>query len=342
MSNLNMPVKFCTDENDNEFSPVVYQESMFNDDGTRMDPVPRKMFAKAYDPTKTYPTESLFCINDNKFYKFTGSGTTTGTFDPTKWTETDDATELTALNSTLSNIVHLSGLRFKNLGTSFTAEQQAKLAAGDFSDFWNGDYWQDTTQNIIWRIVDNTGIARRKGDTNFNEPSLIIMPDDPLFKANGSTTHYMNDTETTAGGYVGTKYRNTYRSQCKTMFTNFFGLNHIASHRELLSNAVTSGKASGWAWTDCDIELPSEVNIYSHNSWSCYTDGGSGYNIGSEWGQFRLFSLAPYMAINRTYNYWLRDVVSDSWFACFDSSGRTSRATANNTEVSIRPFGILV
>lgn len=102
MSNLNMPVKYCTDENDNKFSPVVYQESMFNDDGTRMDPVPRKMFAKAYDPTKTYPTESLFCINDNKFYKFTGSGTTTGTFDSTKWTETDDAEELTTLNSTLT------------------------------------------------------------------------------------------------------------------------------------------------------------------------------------------------------------------------------------------------
>lgn len=106
MSNLNMPVKYCTDENDEKFSPVVYQESMFNDDGTRMNPVPRKMFAKAYDPTKTYPTESLFCIQDNKYYKFTGSGTTTGTFDSTKWTETDDATELTALNSTLSSLIY--------------------------------------------------------------------------------------------------------------------------------------------------------------------------------------------------------------------------------------------
>lgn len=105
MSNLNMPVKYCTDENGNPYSPVVYQESMFNDDASRMDPVPRKMFAKAYDPTKTYPTENLFCIQDNKYYKFTGSGTTTGTFDPTKWTETDDATELTALNSTLATKV---------------------------------------------------------------------------------------------------------------------------------------------------------------------------------------------------------------------------------------------
>lgn len=105
MPNLNMPVKFCTDENGNPYSPVVYQESMFNDDASRMDPVPRKMFAKAYDPTKTYPTENLFCIQDNKYYRFTGSGTTTGTFDPTKWTETDDATELTTLNSTLAGII---------------------------------------------------------------------------------------------------------------------------------------------------------------------------------------------------------------------------------------------
>lgn len=110
MSNLNMPVKFCTDENGNPYSPVVYQESMFNDDASRMDPVPRKMFAKAYDPTKTYPTENLFCIQDNKYYKFTGSGTTTGTFDPTKWTETDDATELTALNSTLTDLFKTTSL----------------------------------------------------------------------------------------------------------------------------------------------------------------------------------------------------------------------------------------
>lgn len=110
MSNLNMPVKFCTDENGNPYSPVVYQESMFNDDASRMDPVPRKMFAKAYDPTKTYPTESLFCINDNKFYKFTGSGTTTGTFDPTKWTETDAAEEFTALNSTLTRLSTVNNL----------------------------------------------------------------------------------------------------------------------------------------------------------------------------------------------------------------------------------------
>lgn len=254
--------------------------------------------------------------------------------------DTEKNTWNTAATNT-ANTAYLSGLRFKNLGTSFTSAQATALAAGDFSDFWNGDYWNDTAQGIVWRIVDNTGIARRRGDTNFDKPSLIIMPDAPLIAADGST-HLMNDTDTTAGGYAGTKYRSTYRSTCKTKFDNFFGSAHIASHRELLCNAVTSGKPSGWAWADCDIELPSEANIYGHNAWSGYTDGGSGYNIGTQWGQFRLFALAPYTAINRSHNYWLRDVVSASWFAFVGDIGHAAIYGASNPWVGLRPLGIII
>lgn len=241
----------------------------------------------------------------------------------------------------VQNALYLSGLRFKNLGNSFTAEQATALANGDLSDFWNGDYWTDTSQNIIWRIVDNTDYMLHKGDTEFTAHGLIVMPDSPLIVADG-VTHLMNDTNTTAGGYNGTKYRSTYRTQCKTKVTNFFGATHCASHREQLSTDVSSGKASNWNWQDCDVELPSEVNIYGHVAWSCYTDGGSAYNIGSEWGQFRLFSLAPYMAINRNANSWLRDVVSSQKFSAIQGMGIANAFDAGNEWVGFRPFFVLV
>lgn len=249
---------------------------------------------------------------------------------------------ISEINTNLIKNQYLSGLRFKNLGTSFTSEQATKLANGDLTDFWNGDYWTDSSQGIIWRIVDNTGIARRRGDTNFDKPSLIIMPDGNLIKGDGSTTHLMNDTDTTANGYAGTKYRSTYRSQCKTKIANFFGSSHIAAHRELLSTGVTSGKASSWAWTDCDVELASEFNIYGAPVWSNYTDGGAGYNVGSQWGQFRLFALAPYMAISRSENYWLRDVVSSSRFAYVGYLGYADYNGASLTRVGLRPLFILI
>lgn len=234
----------------------------------------------------------------------------------------------------------LSGLRFKNLGSSPTSDQYSALASGDFSDFWNGDYWNDGSR--IWRIVDNRGIARRRGDSSFDKPSLIIMSDTCLIAPDGSTTHLMNDTDTTTGGYAGTKYRSTYRSQCRTIINNWCGSSHVASHRELLSNTVTNGKASGWAWTDCDVELPSEFNIYGAPVWSNYSDGGSAHNVGSQWGQFALFQLAPYMAINRSQNYWLRDVASASSFAVVSHYGGANNGGASLTGVGLRPFFILI
>lgn len=98
----NTPIKPCQDANGDRFSPEVFEESMYNNDGTPMHPAPGKMIAKEYDPAETYPTFSPYCINDNKFYKFSGSSTTTGSFDPSEWTEIDAADEFTALNSTLT------------------------------------------------------------------------------------------------------------------------------------------------------------------------------------------------------------------------------------------------
>ena len=229
---------------------------------------------------------------------------------------------------------YLSGLRFKNLGTVPTPAQCAALASNDMSDFWNGDYWQ--SGNRIWRIVDNRGIARRRGDSNFDKPSLIIMPDDCLVPADGST-HLMNDTDTTVGGYKDTKYRSSYRSVCRNIVDAWCGSSHVATHKELISTAIADGKASSWAWESCDVELPTEFNIYGGSVWS-----NSPYNVGSQWGQFALFQLAPYMAINRSQNYWLRDVASASWFASVCYYGNAYDGWSSTTSVGFRPYFILI
>ena len=254
----------------------------------------------------------------------------------------DGSVALTSIDA-LRNLMYLSGLRFKNLGTSFTADQATAIANGDFSDFWNGDYWEDTSQGIIWRIVDNTGIARRRGNPRFDSPSLVIMPDYPLIASD--SIRIMYNSATTANGYKGTNYRNTYRSQCRTKVNNFFGATHCADHKELISTASTSGKASGWEWNDCDVELPTEVNMYGHNVWSCYTNGGSGFNIGAEWGQFRLFSLAPYLVLqpNSTdRNQMLRDIVDSSNFAYISRWGHADKTSADGLGFGARPYFLLV
>ena len=187
---------------------------------------------------------------------------------------------------------------------------------------------------------DNTDFMYKRGDTQFSKHALIIMVDTNLIVADGQTP-LMNDTNTTEGGYNGCKYRSTYKAQCKSIIEAWCGASHIATYRGLISTAVTNGKASNWAWTDCDVELPNEVNMYGHNAWSSYTDGGSGYNIGSFWGQFRLAELEPSNVVNRT-NYWLQDVVSASRFARVSYAGDAADDPASGDWVGVRPFFILV
>lgn len=247
----------------------------------------------------------------------------------------------TALTTLESNGNWRTGLRFKNLGTSFTSAQATALANGDFSEFWNGDYWVINGHN--WRIVDNSGAARRRGDTNFDSNSLIIMPDNPLVAPEAYLIDNANDS---GHGYTDCAYRTRTdgkgKAQCKTLASNAFGSSHVASHRELLSTGRDADGATSWAWADCDVELPSEVNIYGHPVWGRakgYT--GTGYNVGDRWGQFMLFKLAPYMAINRSYNYWLRDIASASNFAVVSRDGYADYSAPSYTRLGLRPYFIL-
>lgn len=223
------------------------------------------------------------------------------------------------------------------LGTSFTSEQKAAINDGSFKDLCLDGYWLDGTRK--WRIWGGNWY-KNKGDTQCTKNHLVVMPDDNLLKADGSTTHYMNNSDTTAGGYAGTKLRSTYISQMKNTIAAFFGADHILSHRELLCNAVSNSKASGWAWYDSTVEIPSECMMYGTEDWANYTDGGAGYNMGTAYPILPLAMIKPERVVNRE-NFWLRDVVSASQFAFIRNHGVATSNGASNTWNGVRPFFLL-
>lgn len=234
-----------------------------------------------------------------------------------------------------------SGLRNKNLGTSITTKQLEAIKKGDFSDLWNGDYW--VINGVTWRIVDNTDYFYNRGTAALSDHGIVVMPDDVILGGTGSGS-WMNDTNSTSGGYAGTKYRSTYRSQCKTMFANAFGASHIATHRELITNVVADGKASGNIWTDADVEVPTEENIHGAAIFSSSTisQGGSGYNTGLNASQFRLFQLNPKLirSSNRT-GYWCRNVADGVNFARVGGDGTPGYDRANFPYIGFRPYATI-
>lgn len=217
--------------------------------------------------------------------------------------------------------------RGKNLGTALTAVQKAAIKDGSFKGMFLGDYW--SIGGRIWRIVD-MDYWYNCGDTAFTSHHLVIMPDEALYNAQ------MNTTNVTTGGYVGSAMYKSNLANAKTIVNAAFQ-GSVLTHREYLCNAVANGRPSGGAWFDSSIELPNEPMMYGHPHFSPTSDGStvpSIYTISKT--QLALFMVCPRFIVNRSYNQWLRDVVSSASFAVVDGSGRTNYSYASGS-FGVRP-----
>lgn len=226
-----------------------------------------------------------------------------------------------------------SVFRGQYLGTSITAAQYNAISAGTFEDLYLGDYWN--IGGHIWRIW-GFNVFRRDGDSELTTNHILLMPDDNYLKANGSDTHYMKDSNDTSGGYKATKFFQTYAGQIYNELTPYFG-SHILSHRELISNATSNGKASGWEWASVTVGIPTEINIYGSSVWGASEIAGTGYNIGVNKTVFPLAVVEPSLIANREH-WWLRDVVSASFFAHVHPAGFAYYFYASNPWIGVRPY----
>ncbi len=222
---------------------------------------------------------------------------------------------------------HNAIYRGKNLGTSVTAEQYAAIAAGTFDDLYIGDYW--VINGVTWRIAA-FDYYRATGDTSCDEHHVTIVPDSWLYLAR------MNEANTTAGAYVGSEMYTTNLEQAKTIINTAFGSAHILTHRQHLQNAVTSGRPSGGAWYDSQVELMTEQNVYGCKIFGSMPDGSTVIdNYTVDKSQYPLFAYEPSMISNREY-FWLRDVVSAADFASVYLSGYANYNLASITR-GVRP-----
>lgn len=238
--------------------------------------------------------------------------------------------------------------RGKNLGTSFTAAQSTAIHNGTFSDIYVGDYWavsnlsytyldeNDETQTATYsgtlRIVD-IDYYLKSGDTSLNTHHVVVMPDTNMYSAP------MNATNTTSGGYAGSKMRTVYLRRAQAIIEAFFGASHVLPYRDFLVNATTNGRPTGEAWYNCKVELLDERQAYG----SCIFDSGASNGTNTyaratvSHNQFNLFRYWPELIGNRQL-YWLRNVASPSQFSRVDGYCNCNILGAEAAGGGVRPF----
>lgn len=222
---------------------------------------------------------------------------------------------------------HNSIYRGKYLGNTYTAAQQAAVAAGTFDDLFIGDYW--TINGVNYRIA-GFDYYLNNGDTACATHHMIVVPDTCLY------THVMNDSNTTEGGYYNSKMHTSGLDSAKTTAASAFGASHILSHREFLCNAVSNGRPSGASWYDCTVELMNEFMVYGHSVFLPGNDGTNvPYNYTVSKGQLPLFAHRHDLICNRA-TWWLRDIVTAAGFARVYANGRAG-CNGAGAALGVRP-----
>jgi hypothetical protein len=221
---------------------------------------------------------------------------------------------------------HNAIYRGKSLGSSVTTAQYSAISAGTFDDMYIGDYW--TIGGVNYRIAA-FDYYLNCGDTSCTKHHVVLVPDTCLYN------HAMNDTNITTGAYVGSKMYTEGLEQAKTTIKAAFS-GHVLSKRIYLSNATANGKASAGAWCDSEVDLMCEHMVYGNGVFSPVSDGTTvPNNYRVEKSQLPLFQHEQSRICNRA-SWWLRDVISASFFAFVFSYGFASYSLASSS-LGVRP-----
>lgn len=253
----------------------------------------------------------LFIVHD-------GSGMKTISMDDFVGKDMDALTEkVTGFEGQLAPLIfngaaaHNAIYRGKNLGSAVTAAQYAAISAGTFDDLYIGDYW--TIGGVNYRIAA-FDYYLNCGDTNCTTHHALIVPDTCLYNA------VMNTSNTTTGGYIGSQMYTANLAQAKTTIKGAFS-GHVLKHRIYAINAVANGYSSGGAWVDSEVDLMNEQMVYGCGIFSPVSNGSAvPANYRVEKSQLPLFAHDQSRICNRN-NWWLRDVITASYFAVVSGAG---------------------
>jgi hypothetical protein len=232
----------------------------------------------------------------------------------------------------------------RNLLDIYTEAQiNSKVAAGDFSGMFIGDYItktitvDGTAYTNVWRCAHfdyYLGI----GDTECTTHHIVMVPDGIV------GTAQMNSTNTTSGGFKSSAMWGTTLPKYTSALQSAFGSAHVLKHRYLITYSMNSSLMSmaganwsgavpiwSWEWIDCYANLMTEHMVYGQPIYSSSAADSASYHT-----QLALFHLRP-QSIHCRSHWWLSAVASSANFARVTQGGP---ADANGASYSfgVRPL----
>ena len=239
---------------------------------------------------------------------------------------------------------HNNVFRGSNLG-ALNATHIANIKNGTFHDMFIGDYFSVNGSNYV---IAGINVKHLHGDKSPLGNHLLLMPDrfstledGTVMKSDGKTTHYMQDTDTTAGGFANTKLYKTYMPSIQKRLEADFG-DHLLTFREIVSTHVDASGAPDQAeWRDAKLAIPNEVMVYG-TTLNGNNKNGSWHNVGDDDTQLPLFRLnSDEIANRRDLSFWLRDIHSATEFANVSNDGDASWGGASRNWIGVRAFFLI-
>ena len=175
------------------------------------------------------------------------------------------------------------------------------------------------------------------GDTEMTDHHMLVIEDE----CQGTAQH--QTTNVTTGGATSSLIYTTYLPAHQSELEADFGAAHILEARLLLSNAVSNGSPSGWAWAGKKSFLMNMPMVFGH--YLQFTGNtGEMYNGGNRVRQLALFQAMPETIISRLASaqarqwWWTDDVASAANFGLVTSHGYANSHSASDAGGVRRAF----
>lgn len=198
-----------------------------------------------------------------------------------------------------------------------------KIAANDLSDYDLGMQIKKTITVDSTSYTAHIIFAHANAFYGYSNYAMVDTPNIACIVYVEGYVSKWNDSST-SGGYTASALR-TATQKVVTALKTALGSSHMVSHNVLLSNAVTSGKSSSWAWVnDSYGEALSAAQLCGVNPSGSYFDTGEAYE------QLALARLVRPNQIFGNVWLWFRDVLTASDAASLYGSGRLNDGSVSS------------